>query len=127
MRYLKKLENRDISLVHSMIPLGSCTMKLNAASEMAPVSWPEFAAIHPFAPAAQAAGYATMLDQLGDWLADITGFAAVSFQPNSGAQGEYAGLLAIRNYLAAREAPGPPRRVPDPGLGARHQPGVGPA
>ncbi len=102
-RYLKKLENRDISLVHSMIPLGSCTMKLNAASEMAPVSWPEFAAIHPFAPAAQAAGYATMLGQLGDWLADITGFAAVSFQPNSGAQGEYAGLLAIRNYLAARD------------------------
>jgi glycine dehydrogenase len=100
-RYLKKLENRDISLVHSMIPLGSCTMKLNAASEMAPVSWPEFADIHPFAPAEQAAGYAEMLRQLGDWLAEITGFAAVSFQPNSGAQGEYAGLLAIRNWLAA--------------------------
>jgi glycine dehydrogenase len=102
MRYLKKLENRDISLVHSMIPLGSCTMKLNAASEMAPVSWPEFARIHPFVPAAQAAGYTAMLAQLGRWLADITGFAAVSFQPNSGAQGEYAGLLAIRNYLAAQ-------------------------
>ncbi|HZH05600.1 MAG TPA: aminomethyl-transferring glycine dehydrogenase, partial [Lautropia sp.] len=102
MRYLKKLENRDISLVHSMIPLGSCTMKLNAASEMAPVSWPEFAAIHPFVPAAQAAGYTTMLGQLATWLADITGFAAVSFQPNSGAQGEYAGLLAIRNHLAAK-------------------------
>jgi glycine dehydrogenase len=101
-RYLKKLENRDISLVHSMIPLGSCTMKLNAASEMAPVSWPEFADIHPFAPAEQAAGYAEMLRQLGDWLAEITGFAAVSFQPNSGAQGEYAGLLAIRNWLAAQ-------------------------
>jgi glycine dehydrogenase len=101
-RYLKKLENRDISLVHSMIPLGSCTMKLNAASEMAPVSWPEFADIHPFAPAEQAAGYAEMLRQLGDWLAEITGFAAVSFQPNSGAQGEYAGLLAIRNWLAAK-------------------------
>jgi len=100
-RYLKKLENRDISLVHSMIPLGSCTMKLNAASEMAPVSWPEFADIHPYAPAEQAAGYAEMLRQLGDWLAEITGFAAVSFQPNSGAQGEYAGLLAIRNWLAA--------------------------
>ncbi len=105
MRYLKKLENRDISLVHSMIPLGSCTMKLNAASEMAPITWPEFAAIHPFVPAAQAAGYQAMLDQLGRWLADITGFEAVSFQPNSGAQGEYAGLLAIRNYLAARGEP----------------------
>ena len=101
-RYLKRLENRDISLVHSMIPLGSCTMKLNAAAEMAPVSWPAFAAIHPFAPPGQAAGYAEMLRQLGDWLADITGFAAVSFQPNSGAQGEYAGLLAIRAYHASR-------------------------
>ncbi|MGE0800635.1 MAG: aminomethyl-transferring glycine dehydrogenase [Lautropia sp.] len=100
-RYLKRLENRDISLVHSMIPLGSCTMKLNAAAEMAPVTWPAFAAIHPLVPRAQAAGYARMLEQLGRWLADITGFAAVSFQPNSGAQGEYAGLLAIRNYLAA--------------------------
>ena len=101
-RYLKKLENRDISLVHSMIALGSCTMKLNAASEMAPVTWPEFANIHPFVPPEQAAGYARMLEQLGSWLAEITGFAAVSFQPNSGAQGEYAGLLAIRSYLAAR-------------------------
>ncbi|MGD9944890.1 MAG: aminomethyl-transferring glycine dehydrogenase [Burkholderiaceae bacterium] len=101
-RYLKKLENRDISLVHSMIPLGSCTMKLNAAAEMAPVTWPEFADLHPFAPPEQAAGYAEMLGQLGRWLAEITGFAAVSFQPNSGAQGEYAGLLAIRDYLAAQ-------------------------
>ncbi|NLD54803.1 MAG: aminomethyl-transferring glycine dehydrogenase [Burkholderiaceae bacterium] len=101
-RYLKKLENRDISLVHSMIPLGSCTMKLNAASEMAPISWPSFADIHPFAPASQAQGYATMLAQLGGWLASLTGFAAVSFQPNSGAQGEYAGLLAIRRYQAAQ-------------------------
>jgi glycine dehydrogenase len=100
-RYLKRLENRDISLVHSMIPLGSCTMKLNAAAEMAPVSWPEFAALHPFAPPAQAAGYGRMLEQLGAWLAEITGFSAVSFQPNSGAQGEYAGLLAIRRYLAS--------------------------
>jgi glycine dehydrogenase len=102
-RYLKRLENRDLSLVHSMIPLGSCTMKLNAAAEMAPVTWPEFANLHPFAPADQAAGYAEMLHQLGRWLAEITGFSAVSFQPNSGAQGEYAGLLAIRRYLAARD------------------------
>ncbi len=101
-RYVKRLENRDISLVHSMIPLGSCTMKLNAASEMAPVTWPEFANIHPFTPDEQTAGYRAMLNQLGEWLATITGFAAVSFQPNSGAQGEYAGLMAIRNYHAAR-------------------------
>lgn len=101
-RYLKRLENRDISLVHSMIPLGSCTMKLNAAAEMAPITWPSFTDIHPFAPAEQAQGYTDMLAQLGDWLADITGFAGVSFQPNSGAQGEYAGLLAIREYLLAQ-------------------------
>jgi glycine dehydrogenase len=101
-RYVKKLENRDISLVHSMIPLGSCTMKLNAAAEMAPVTWPEFAAIHPFAPSWQAAGYAELLRQLGGWLAEITGFDSVSFQPNSGAQGEYAGLLAIRRWHASR-------------------------
>jgi glycine dehydrogenase len=85
-----------------MIPLGSCTMKLNAAAEMAPVSWPKFASIHPYAPPEQAQGYAEMLRQLGEWLAQITGFAAVSFQPNSGAQGEYAGLLAIRGWHASR-------------------------
>jgi glycine dehydrogenase len=101
-RYLKRLENRDISLVHSMIPLGSCTMKLNAAAEMAPVTWPEFASIHPFAPPEQTRGYQDMLGQLGQWLAEITGFDAVSFQPNSGAQGEYAGLLAIRRWQDAR-------------------------
>ena len=104
-RYLKRLENRDISLVHSMIPLGSCTMKLNAAAEMAPITWPTFAHIYPFAPESQTQGYAAMLAQLGGWLADITGFAGVSFQPNSGAQGEYAGLQAIHEYLLAQGQP----------------------
>ena len=104
-RYLKRLENREISLVHSMIPLGSCTMKLNAAAEMAPITWPAFAHIHPFAPESQTQGYAAMLAQLGGWLADITGFAGVSFQPNSGAQGEYAGLQAIHEYLLAQGQP----------------------
>ncbi len=102
LRYLRKLESRDLSLCHSMIPLGSCTMKLNATAEMFPVSWPEFSAIHPFAPKEQAAGYAEMCQQLEDWLAEITGFAAVSLQPNAGSQGEYAGLLAIRGYHESR-------------------------
>ncbi len=101
-RYLKRLENRDLSLAHAMIPLGSCTMKLNAAAELTPISWPEFAAPHPFAPKEQLAGYLRMIGELEHMLAEITGFDAVSMQPNSGAQGEYAGLLAIREYLAAR-------------------------
>lgn len=96
MRYLKKLENRDLSLVHSMIPLGSCTMKLNAASELEPLGWPEFSNLHPFVPIDQAKGYQTIIHELQDQLAELTGFAATSLQPNSGAQGEYTGLMVIR-------------------------------
>ena len=102
LRYLKRLENKDISLTRSMIPLGSCTMKLNAAAEMIPVSWPEFARMHPFAPAEQVKGYTAMLDELSQWLTECTGYDAMSLQPNSGAQGEYAGLMAIRRYHRAR-------------------------
>eukprot|EP00585_Thalassiosira_rotula_P013497 CAMPEP_0196132250 /NCGR_PEP_ID=MMETSP0910-20130528/1958_1 /TAXON_ID=49265 /ORGANISM="Thalassiosira rotula, Strain GSO102" /LENGTH=1027 /DNA_ID=CAMNT_0041391847 /DNA_START=143 /DNA_END=3226 /DNA_ORIENTATION=+ len=99
LRYLKALENRDLALNHSMISLGSCTMKLNATSEMIPVTWPTFANIHPFAPHDQVQGYHELIEDLNKDLAEITGFAAVSAQPNSGATGEYAGLLAIKNYL----------------------------
>ena len=98
MRYLKKLENKDLSLDNSMIALGSCTMKLNAATELIPVSWPTFAKIHPFAPKDQWLGYQQIIHELESWLSSITGFAATSLQPNSGAQGEFAGLLAIRGY-----------------------------
>ena len=102
LRYIRRLEAKDLSLTTSMIPLGSCTMKLNATSEMLPVSWPEFAKLHPFAPADQTTGYAELCEQLADWLATITGFAAVSLEPNAGSQGEYAGLLVIRKYHRAR-------------------------
>jgi glycine dehydrogenase len=98
MRYIKSLENKDLSLVHSMISLGSCTMKLNAASEMIPVSWPEFSEMHPFAPADQVKGYQVIFDELSEYLCEVTGFDACSLQPNSGAQGEYTGLLTIRAY-----------------------------
>jgi len=100
MRYMKHLENKDLSLNTSMITLGSCTMKLNAASELIPLSWPEFATIHPFVPASQTKGYQQVIDHLSDYLCAITGFDACSLQPNSGAQGEYAGLLTIKNYHA---------------------------
>src|SRR5437660_365064 len=102
LRYLRRLESRDLSLCHSVIPLGSCTMKLNATAEMFPISWPEFARLHPFAPDSQTAGYREMCEQLEKWLAEITGFAAISLQPNAGSQGEYSGLLAIREYHASR-------------------------
>lgn len=98
LRYMKQLENKDLSLVHSMISLGSCTMKLNATAEMIPVTWPEFGQIHPFVPKDQAEGYTQLFDELNAWLCEITGFDAVSLQPNSGAQGEYAGLMTIRAY-----------------------------
>ncbi|AWI81058.1 glycine dehydrogenase (aminomethyl-transferring) [Parazoarcus communis] len=102
LRYLKKLQNRDLALDHSMISLGSCTMKLNATSEMIPVTWPEFANLHPFAPREQATGYLQMIEGLADYLRAVTGFPAICMQPNSGAQGEYAGLVAIARYHASR-------------------------
>ena len=102
LRYLRRLADFDIALDRSMIPLGSCTMKLNAAAEMEPVTWPEFANLHPFAPAGQAAGYAELIADLERWLAELTGYDAVSVQPNAGSQGELAGLLAIRAYHSGR-------------------------
>lgn len=101
LRYIKGLENKDLALNHSMIALGSCTMKLNATAEMIPVTWPQFSQLHPFAPVTQAVGYKKMIDELSDWLIDITGYDALSMQPNSGAQGEYAGLLSIQRYHRA--------------------------
>jgi glycine dehydrogenase len=105
LRYMRKLSDRDLALDRAMIPLGSCTMKLNATSEMIPLTWPEFGALHPFAPREQAEGYHVLFARLEQWLCDMTGYDAISLQPNSGAQGEYAGLLAIRGYHAARGEP----------------------
>jgi glycine dehydrogenase len=102
LRYLHRLETKDLSLTTSMIPLGSCTMKLNATAEMMPISWPEFAKIHPFAPQSQTRGYQVLFQQLEAWLAEITGFAGISLQPNAGSQGEYTGLLVIRKYHESR-------------------------
>ncbi len=104
LRYLRRLSDKDLALDRTMIPLGSCTMKLNATVEMEPISWPELASIHPYAPRDQAAGYTELIETLESWLAEITGYAAVSVQPNAGSQGELAGLLAIRDYHRARSA-----------------------
>lgn len=110
LRYLRRLSDKDLALDRTMIPLGSCTMKLNATVEMEPISWPEFAAIHPYAPADQTQGYAALVTELQDWLAEITGYAAVSVQPNAGSQGELAGLLAIHAYHEAQRAEGDEHR-----------------
>ena len=122
LRYLRRLADRDLALDRTMIPLGSCTMKLNATTEMIPVTWPEFGSIHPFAPSDQTTGYRELIAELEGWLAEITGYDAVSVQPNAGSQGELAGLLAIQAFHASRSER-PPPDLPHPGLGPRHQRG----
>ena len=122
MRFIRSLERKDIGLDTSMIPLGSCTMKLNAASEMLPITWPEFSRIHPFAPVDQTAGYQQIFRELEAMLCEITGFAGVSLQPNSGAQGEFAGLM-VDPRVSPRSRRDRPRRRADSRLGARHQSG----
>ncbi len=124
LRYLHRLSSRDYALDRGMIPLGSCTMKLNATTEMEPISLPGFADLHPFAPAQDATGYRELVDDVERWLAEVTGYDRVSVQPNAGSQGELAGLLAIRGYHRAN-GDDRARRVPDPVLGPRHQRGVG--
>ena len=124
-RYMRRLADRDLALDRAMIPLGSCTMKLNATIEMIPVTWPEFGNLHPFVPEDQAQGYHEMIADLNDKLCQITGYDAISQQPNSGAQGEYAGLsdhpqLSLRPRRRAAQC------LPDPDLGPWHQPGLGP-
>ena len=106
LRYLRALADRDLALDRTMIPLGSCTMKLNATAEMEPITWPEWGRIHPFVPIEQAGGYVELINDLEGWLAEITGYDAVSLQPNAGSQGEYAGLLAIRLYHRRAARPG---------------------
>ena len=123
-RYIRRLSDRDLALDRAMIPLGSCTMKLNATAEMLPITWPEFSDIHPFVPEDQALGYREMIDDLTDKLCAVTGYDAFSMQPNSGAQGEYAGLLD-HPQLPYRQRRRSARRLPDPDLRARDQPGLG--
>ena len=120
LRYLRRLSARDYALDRGMIPLGSCTMKLNATTEMEPVSLPGFADLHPFAPAEDAAGYRQLVDELEGWLAEVTGYDRVSIQPNAGSQGELAGLLAIRGYHRANGEDGA-QRLPDPVVRPRHE------
>ena len=124
MRYLRALADKDLALDRTMIPLGSCTMKLNAAAEMEPITWPEFSRQHPFAPASDTPGLRKLIADLETWLTGLTGYDAISLQPNAGSQGEYAGLLAIADYHAAR-GDAHRDRLPDPVQCARHQRGLG--
>jgi glycine dehydrogenase len=121
LRYIRQLSDKDLALDRSMIPLGSCTMKLNATSEMIPITWPEFANMHPFAPADQLKGYALLDEQLREWLCQATGYAGISLQPNAGSQGEYAGLLVIKAFHEAQGSRSS-QHLPHSLQRARHQP-----